>query len=127
MQKVSVMGWADQKKILKTVRKIGKKAELWPYPYNPQYQYHGFTSSQYNNYQNINYNYNYKNPSSSSSFNSYTAISMKPSSSSYNYYVHGYNNGDHFGYYQKTVGSTIINDKAISIFSDDNPHACSIM
>ncbi|EPS64411.1 hypothetical protein M569_10370, partial [Genlisea aurea] len=42
-RKVSVIGWADQEKLLKTVRrKTGKKAELWPYPYPypSDYYYH---------------------------------------------------------------------------------------
>ncbi|XP_073226529.1 heavy metal-associated isoprenylated plant protein 28-like isoform X2 [Cicer arietinum] len=94
MQKVSVMGWADEKKVLKTVRKTGRRAELWPYPYNPEYHYS-------NNYD-------------------------KPSSS-YNYYKHGYSYVEDFGYYKKSIGATIINDKVMSTFSDDNPHACSIM
>ncbi|KAJ1426121.1 hypothetical protein SESBI_10507 [Sesbania bispinosa] len=107
MQKVTVMGWADQKKVLKTVRKTGRRAELWPYPYNPEY--HGFTRHYGNNYEN----------------NTYFA-SSKPSSS-YNYYKHGYSNGEDFGYYRKPIGATMINEKAMSMFNDDNPHACSIM
>ncbi|WJX53205.1 hypothetical protein P8452_39229 [Trifolium repens] len=104
MQKVTVMGWADEKKVLKTVRKTGRRAELWPYPYNPEY--YDFTR----NYGNI-----YDNKPSSST------------SSSYNYYKHGYSYGEDFGYYRKPIGATMINDKAMSVFSDDNPHACSIM
>ncbi|KAL5997886.1 Heavy metal-associated isoprenylated plant protein 28 [Asimina triloba] len=34
MQKVTVTGWADQKKILKTIRKAGRRAKLWPFPCN---------------------------------------------------------------------------------------------
>ncbi|KAK7318798.1 hypothetical protein RJT34_03508 [Clitoria ternatea] len=98
MQKVTVMGWADQKKILKAVRKTGRRAELWPYPYNPEY--HGFTRHYF--------------------------ASSKPSSS-YNYYKHGYSYGEDFGYHHKPIGATMIDDKALSMFSDDNPHACSIM
>lgn len=79
MQKVTVMGWADQMKVLKTVRKTGRRAELWPYPYNTEYHvFRGYYG--YNNYEN------------------------KPSSSSYNYYKHGYSYGEDFGYYRKPVG-----------------------
>ncbi|KAI9085492.1 hypothetical protein K1719_032559 [Acacia pycnantha] len=130
MQKVTVMGWADQTKVLKAVRKTGKKAELWPYPYDPQY--HDFVRHYCNNNNSSN-SYEYDNndqddngrrrrrrsnnkPSSSSS-----------SSSSYNYYKHGYDNGDDFGYYQKPIGSTVVSEKAMSVFSDENPHACAIM
>lgn len=98
MQKVTVIGWAEQKKVLKTVRKSGRRAELWPYPYNPEY--HAFTRHYF--------------------------ASPKPSSS-YNYYKHGYSDGEDFGYYHKPIGATMINDKAVSMFSNDNPHACSIM
>ncbi|KAL3020486.1 hypothetical protein AAZX31_05G147000 [Glycine max] len=103
MQKVTVMGWADQKKVLKTVRKTGRRAELWPYPYNPEY--HALAR----HYGNGNY-----------------FASAKPSSS-YNYYKHGYSYGEDFGYYHKPIGAAIIDEKAMSMFSDDNPHACSIM
>ncbi|GAB2228452.1 hypothetical protein Droror1_Dr00010291 [Drosera rotundifolia] len=34
LQKVTVTGWIEQKKILKAVRKTGKRAEPWPMPYN---------------------------------------------------------------------------------------------
>jgi len=92
LQKVTVMGWAEEKKVLKTVRKTGRRAELWPYPYNPEYHYNHCGN------------------------NSYFA-------SSYSYYKHGYSYGENFGYYHKPM----IDEKLISMFSDDNPHACSIM
>jgi len=107
MQKVTVMGWADQKKVLKTVRKSGRRAELWPYPYNSEY--HALTRHYSNNYGN----------------NSYFA-SPKPFSS-YNYYKHGYSYGEDFGYDKKPIGATMMDEKVMSMFSDDNPHACSIM
>ncbi|KAH7838130.1 hypothetical protein Vadar_022393 [Vaccinium darrowii] len=46
--------------------------------------------------------------------------------SSYNYYVHGYTGHDH-GYFNEPPHSTILDDKARSMFSDDNANACSIM
>ncbi|XP_068649500.1 heavy metal-associated isoprenylated plant protein 30-like [Aristolochia californica] len=56
-QKVTVTGYVDQKKVLKVVRRAGKKAEYWPSPYDSQYypyidEYHDnptFTST-YNYY-----------------------------------------------------------------------------
>lgn len=113
MQKITVMGCADEKKVLKAVRKCGKKAELWPYPYEPEY--HGFIQQYYTN----NNNYNYKGKKSQSM--------NYHNSSSYNYHNHGYSNGDQYGYYQKPIGSTLVSEKAISLFNDDNPHACVIM
>ncbi|CAJ1938620.1 unnamed protein product [Sphenostylis stenocarpa] len=107
LQKVTVMGWAEQKKVLKAVRKTGRRAELWPYPYNPEH--HALAR-------------HYANDSGN---NSYFA-SSKPSSS-YNYYKHGYSYGEDFGYYHKPIGATLIDEKAMALFSDDNPHACSIM
>ncbi|KAJ6855875.1 hypothetical protein NC651_040485 [Populus alba x Populus x berolinensis] len=35
LQQVTVTGWANQKKVLKTVHKTGRRAELWQLPYNP--------------------------------------------------------------------------------------------
>lgn len=109
MQKVTVMGWADQKKVLKTVRKTGRRAELWPFPYNPEY--HGFKRHYGDNYENKEYSF----------------FASSKHSSSYNYYQHGYSNGEDFGYYRQSIGATMVNEKAMSMFSDENPHACSIM
>ncbi|KAF9683666.1 hypothetical protein SADUNF_Sadunf04G0037500 [Salix dunnii] len=104
MQKVTVMGWADQRKILKAVRKTGRRAELWPYPYNPE-----------------SYNFNRRQPETET----FTYYANKPTSS-YNYKKHGYSE-EEFGYYQKPVYATIVDEEASAIFSDENPHACSIM
>lgn len=129
LQKVTVMGWADQNRVLKTVRKTGKKAELWPYPYDPEY--HGFVRHycNNNNLNNSSSSYEYDDGRTrrrrGSISNYYSSSSNKPSS--YNYYKHGYNNGDEFGYYQKPIGSMVVSEKAMSVFSDENPHACAIM
>ncbi|KAJ7968701.1 Heavy metal-associated isoprenylated plant protein [Quillaja saponaria] len=117
MQKVTVMGMTNQEKVLKTVRKTGRRAELWPYPYNPEY--HGF---------NRRYNINYQNNHQDNQNQSVTTYYSSPLPSSYyNYYEHGYDNGEDRGYYTKPVYSTIVDEKAIEMFSDDNPHACVIM
>ncbi|XP_047308212.1 heavy metal-associated isoprenylated plant protein 45-like [Impatiens glandulifera] len=58
-QKVTVTGIADQEQVLKAVRKkVRSGAELWPYPYNPEYhdfmqRYYGGQEISYNN-NNIN-------------------------------------------------------------------------
>ncbi|XP_010277033.1 PREDICTED: heavy metal-associated isoprenylated plant protein 22-like [Nelumbo nucifera] len=110
MQKVTVTGWADQKKVLKTVRKTGRRAELWPFPYNPELR--GST--------NLHYNQNYYQSRAS------CYASHQPSSS-YNYYKHGYA-GHHRGYYQPPAHSTIFGERFGANFSDENPTgACSIM
>ncbi|XP_050219806.1 heavy metal-associated isoprenylated plant protein 28 isoform X1 [Mercurialis annua] len=105
LQKVTVSGWADPKKVLKTVRKTGRRAELWQLPYNPQH------STQYYNQHEVT------GPS--------TYFAPQPSSS-YNYYKHGYDSSD-YGHYRHPVQSSIFSHQTGSAFSDDNPHGCSIM
>ncbi|XP_010279117.1 PREDICTED: heavy metal-associated isoprenylated plant protein 22-like [Nelumbo nucifera] len=109
MQKVTVTGWAEQKKVLKAVRKTGRRAELWPYPYNPEY--HSYTQQYY-------YNQHH--------YHSYPYTYYASQSSSYNYRKHGYDGHDH-GYYQPPPYSTIIDERTGAVFSDENPNACSIM
>ncbi|KAJ4981338.1 hypothetical protein NE237_032175 [Protea cynaroides] len=109
MQKVTVTGWAEQKKVLKTVRKTGRRAELWIFPYNPEYT--GYTQHHYYQQHHQSDSVTYYNP--------------QPSSS-YNYYKHGYDDSNH-GYYQRPAHSAIFDERAGAMFSDDNPNACSIM
>ncbi|XP_052179027.1 heavy metal-associated isoprenylated plant protein 28 [Diospyros lotus] len=100
MQKVTVTGWAEQKKVLKTVRKGGRRAEIWQLPHNPHYQ--NFTDiQQYQQQHSIGY-------------------APQPSSS-YNYYKHGYDYG------HAPAQSTMLGHHTGAAFSDENPHACSIM
>ncbi|KAK9267197.1 hypothetical protein L1049_009617 [Liquidambar formosana] len=117
MQKVTVMGWADQKKVLKAVRKTGKRAELWPYPYNPEY--HNFTQQYY-------YYQNHHQSHPTTTYNAVGRTYNQPAASSYNYYKHGYSGPDH-GTYQQLDHLTMFDGRAGSMFSDDNPNACSIM
>ncbi|KAI6673618.1 hypothetical protein NL676_001524 [Syzygium grande] len=49
-QKVTVTGYVDQRKVLKVVRKTGRKAEFWPYPYAAQYLDESTYSTTYNYY-----------------------------------------------------------------------------
>lgn len=109
MQKVTVTGWADQKKVLKTVRKTGRRAELWQLPYNP------------NEHQNIT-NYYYQQHHCNGPITHHAA---QPSSS-YNYYKHGYNTNDR-SYYPNSAHSSLFNHQTGSTFSDENPRGCSIM
>lgn len=111
-QKVIVTGWADRNKILRTVRKTGRVAVFWPYD-----------SMDYHN------NSSHINGSLGSSFNHYhQTTGSRPSSSSYNYYRHGYGqySGSNYGYGGGRSGRSG-GGNAPSMFSDDNPHACSIM
>lgn len=104
LQKVTVTGWADQKKVLKIVRRTGRRAELWQFPYNPEMRNHNFTGD---------HHHNYGGPS--------TYYATQPSVSSYNYYKHGYDNHGYSG------NSTIFGSRTGDAFSDENPRGCSIM
>lgn len=102
-KKVTVTGYADQMTVLNAVRSTGKKAEFWPYPYSSHYQSY---SSQYHYQQ-----------------------SSGHAASTYNYETDGYNNETVHGYYHSELPSsaTVMDDNATSLFSDENPHACSVM
>ncbi|XP_028807667.1 heavy metal-associated isoprenylated plant protein 28-like [Neltuma alba] len=106
LQKVTVTGWADQKKVLKAVRKTGRRAEVWQLPYTTEFHEGQFFQQHHCN----------------GPVNLYTS---QPSSS-YNYYKHGYDSCDP-RYYQYPSHSSVIGHQAGAAFSDDNPHACSIM
>ncbi|MQL97323.1 hypothetical protein Taro_030012 [Colocasia esculenta] len=116
-QKVTVTGWADQKKVLKAVRKTGRRAVLWPYAYgaggHPQHL-QAPVQVAYNQHQPAVATQHY--------FHHPALGSGAAPSSSYNYYKHGYDNihagGGYYPYPR---------EGATSMFSDDNPHACSIM
>ncbi|KAH9317573.1 hypothetical protein KI387_019342 [Taxus chinensis] len=95
-QKVTVVGYVDRKKVLKAVRRSGKKAEFWTYPYEPG-TYHPLQSDHYRD------------------VNAYRE--------SYNYRKHGYTNGDRQGYAYNRPDDNPVG----TMFSDDNPHACTIM
>ncbi|OVA03882.1 Heavy metal-associated domain [Macleaya cordata] len=96
-QKVTVTGYVDQRRVLKRVRRTGRKAEFWPYPYDGEY--HPF-AGQY--------------------------LEDSTYSSTYNYYQHGYNESVH-GYFPNLPYSTIIDDHTAHFFNDENVYACTIM
>ncbi|KAK9051649.1 hypothetical protein SSX86_028277 [Deinandra increscens subsp. villosa] len=110
MQKVTVTGWVDQEKVLNKIRKTGKKAELWPFPNNPEEV--GFTQRYADMY----------------SYHSDPATyfhEQHPEISTHNYYEHGYNN-DH-RHLQMPYSSIGVSEKATIAFSDENVNACSVM
>ncbi|WOL02094.1 heavy metal-associated isoprenylated plant protein 20-like [Canna indica] len=103
MQKVTVTGWVDQKKILKAVRKTGRSVVLYPSTLGSTYSDHQVQQP---------------TPIDHLIFNVDT--------NSYNYYKHGY--GDSSLYAHKLTEHTrIIDDEVRVHFSDDNPTSCSIM
>ncbi|XP_064944230.1 heavy metal-associated isoprenylated plant protein 28-like isoform X1 [Musa acuminata AAA Group] len=108
-QKVTVTGWVDQKKVLKAVRKTGRRAVLWPYPLD----------AEHNVYTQGCYHLQHPTPAHRLLFDA------EPHS--YNYYKHGYDDSTLHGYYQQPAHTHIIEEEARVRFSDDNPNACSIM
>lgn len=97
LQKVTVIGYVERNKVLKAVRRGGKRAEFWPYPNPPLY----FTTS-----------------------NEYWKDTTNEFKESYNYYRHGYNLADRHGSLHVTHRG---DDKVSNMFNDDNVNACSIM
>ncbi|XP_074359418.1 heavy metal-associated isoprenylated plant protein 30-like [Apium graveolens] len=99
MEKVTVIGYVDRNKVLKAVRRAGKRAEFWPT--NPPLY---FTTT-YNYFKDMTNEYK----------------------ESYNYWRHGYNDihGDKHGSIHVTHRG---DDKVSNMFNDDNVNAtCSIM
>ncbi|XP_051138809.1 heavy metal-associated isoprenylated plant protein 45 [Andrographis paniculata] len=76
-QKVTVTGYIEKTRVLKVVRRTGRKAEFWPFPYDAEYYPY---ASQYLEESNF--------------------------TSSYNYYTHGYNESVH-GYFPQLPYATI--------------------
>ncbi|KAI3675067.1 hypothetical protein L1987_84651 [Smallanthus sonchifolius] len=120
LQKVTVTGIADEKKVLKTVRKTGRRAEIWNIPYNLDIRTHNYNVNQYAQQQQKQQN-GASGPVPSAPF--YT---RQPSSaSSYNYYKHGYD--DHY-VYNPVQSSGLIGHQTGAAFSDENTNAaCKIM
>ncbi|GLJ55265.1 hypothetical protein SUGI_1185960 [Cryptomeria japonica] len=104
-QKVSVSGYVDEMTVLEAVRNAtGKRAELWAYPYSSEY-----------------------NPS-------YATRYFQQSSTCSSTCNYGQNNGTVQDCYESGTPSSfsspstvIMDDKATTLFSDENPHACSVM
>lgn len=97
LEKVTVIGYVDRNKVLKAVRRAGKRAEFWPYPNPPLY----FTSS-----------------------SNYFKDMTNEYKQSYNYYRHGYNLGDRYGTIPVSQRG---DDKVSNMFNDDNINACCVM
>ncbi|KAK2970849.1 hypothetical protein RJ640_016645 [Escallonia rubra] len=97
-QKVTVTGYVDQRRVLKVVRRTGRKAEFWPYPYDSEYYPY---AAQY--------------------------LDESTFTTSYNYYMHGYNESMHGYFPNNPAYSTIIDDQVADFFNEENVHACSII
>lgn len=100
IQKITVRGYSiEEKKVLKAIKRAGKAVELWPFL----------------------------------SGNSHFASFYKYPTYVINHYYDTYNadaaGGAHTFFHTPAVYSVAVeSDEAVaSLFSDDNPHACSIM
>ncbi|KAK1610370.1 hypothetical protein QYE76_034043 [Lolium multiflorum] len=123
--KVTVTGTASQKKVLRAARRTGKLAVLWPSAYNPEYHHqnhHAYTQPA------LYHHHQLKPAAAAHAHRYYNSVPHGSNggggkgTSSYNYHVHGYYDSDlhgHYGHEQHVAAG--------SYFSDENPHACSIM
>ncbi|XP_010273077.1 PREDICTED: copper transport protein ATX1 [Nelumbo nucifera] len=99
IQKITVRGYAvEEKKVLKAVRRVGKAAEPWPFP-----GYSHFASF-------------YKYPTHV--VNHYYETSSNSGAASVHTFFHT----------PAAYSVAVASDEAVaSLFSDENPHACTIM
>lgn len=96
-QKVTVTGYIDERKVLKVVRRTGRKAELWPFPYDSEYYPY---ASRY--------------------------LDESTYASSYNYYRHGYNESVH-GYFPDQAYSTVPDQTVHLFSDDNVHAYCNVM
>ncbi|KAL9361218.1 hypothetical protein Peur_044003 [Populus x canadensis] len=96
-QKVTVKGYVDQRKVLKVVRRTGRRAEFWPFPYDSEYYPY---ASQY--------------------------LDETTYTTSYNYYRHGFNESVH-GYFPDQAYCTVPDETVHLFSDDNVHAYCSIM
>ncbi|KAF0919921.1 hypothetical protein E2562_032331 [Oryza meyeriana var. granulata] len=118
-QKVTVNGNVEQKKVLKAVRRTGRRAVLWPHPYTAGgvagSAVHVLAQQQH---------YHQYHPGGGQA---HAAHAARPTSS-YNYYKHGYDDSRLYGaYYHHGANSAVVGTRATDYFSDENPQSCSVM
>ncbi|KAE8704709.1 UPF0329 protein [Hibiscus syriacus] len=99
IQKITVRGYGlEEKKVLKVIKRAGKAAEAWPFlGYSHYASFFKYPSYIVNHY--------------------------------YDYYKNEASDGVHTFFHTPDVYSVAVaSDEAVaSLFSEDNPHACSIM
>ncbi|GKV35166.1 hypothetical protein SLEP1_g43470 [Rubroshorea leprosula] len=96
-QKVTVTGYVDKRKVLKVVRRTGRKAEFWPFPYDSEYYPYAARYLDETTY-----------------------------ASSYNYYRHGINENVR-GYFPNQAYSTVPDDTVHLFSDDNVHAYCSVM
>uniref|UniRef100_A0A0E0JNW9 HMA domain-containing protein n=1 Tax=Oryza punctata TaxID=4537 RepID=A0A0E0JNW9_ORYPU len=120
-QKVTVNGNVEQKKVLKAVRRTGRRAVLWPHPYTGGGGVAGGVVHVLAQQQ----NYHQYHPGAG--VQAHAAHAARPTSS-YNYYKHGYDDSRLYGAcYHHGANSAVVGTRATDYFSDENPQSCSVM
>ncbi|EOA26044.1 hypothetical protein CARUB_v10019458mg [Capsella rubella] len=121
-QKVTVTGYVDREDVLKMVKRTGRTAEFWPFPYNGYYgDYYTYPSQRLEQSdQKI-----YDRHQAEHSFSSYGG--------KYDYYddeLQNINNSASIHSYYPRPSRRVqptIDENALHLFSDDNVHACTVM
>ncbi|KAB2033566.1 hypothetical protein ERO13_D04G025200v2 [Gossypium hirsutum] len=96
-QKITVRGYVEETKVLKVVRRTGRKAEFWPFPYDTEYYPY---ASQY--------------------------LDESTYTSSYNYYRHGFNESVH-GYFPHQPYTTVPDQTVHLFSDDNVHAYCNVM
>ncbi|KAM0871237.1 hypothetical protein ACQ4PT_039527 [Festuca glaucescens] len=109
MQKVTVNGDVEQKKVLKAVRRTGKRAVLWP---TAPYIVAGVAGGAV---QLLAQHQLQHHPGGAQTY-------AAGPTSSYNYYKHGYDDSRLYG-----ANSSVVGTRATDYFSDENTGGCSVM
>ncbi|XP_040381336.1 heavy metal-associated isoprenylated plant protein 28-like isoform X1 [Oryza brachyantha] len=147
--KVTVTGSASQKKVLRAARRSGRLAVLWPSAYNTDHHQAYYAQPQplpaYHHHHHHNakpavaaraHQHHYSSVqhdkiSGGGGGGGWMVLQARhqPKVSSYNYHVHGYFDSDLYGYshHHHHDHADVVPAAARSYFSDENPHACTIM
>ncbi|TVU35060.1 hypothetical protein EJB05_16929 [Eragrostis curvula] len=114
-QKVTVNGDVEQKKVLKAVRRTGRRAVLWPVPFAAGGAAAGemhVLAQQQQMYA----------PGAGLAQGGGAVAGAAGPTSMYNYYKHGYDDSRMYG-----VSSAVAGTRTTDYFSDENAQGCSVM
>ncbi|CAF2112308.1 hypothetical protein F2Q70_00041024 [Brassica cretica] len=106
-QKVTVTGYVDREDVLRMVKRTGRAAEFWPFPYNGYYGDYYTYPSQY-----------LEQP--------IQKINHAENTISYNGKHDFYDDSSITGYNYPRPPQKV-DENALHLFSDDNVHACAVM
>lgn len=122
-QKVTVNGDVEQKKVLKAVRRTGRRAVLWPLPYAAGAAAGGAGAGAAHVLAQQQLMYQ----PGAAGLAAHASHAARPTSS-YNYYKHGYDDSRMYGaYYHHGANSAVAGTRTTDYFSDENAQGCSVM